>query len=127
MKEIITAKAPSAIGPYSQAVCDGNYIYVSGQLPINIKTGELISDVREAAGQILRNMGEILKEANSGLDHVMKITIFLTDLKEFDRVNEAYREFFEKPYPARSCVEVSGLPKGAKIEMECIAEINNIV
>lgn len=127
MKEIVTAKAPSAIGPYSQAVCDGNYIYVSGQLPVDMKTGELVSDIKEAAAQILKNMGEILKEANSGLNQVMKITIFLTDMKEFDKVNESYREFFEKPYPARSCVEVSGLPKSAKIEMECIAKINNIV
>ena len=121
MKVIHTDNAPKAVGPYSQAILAGNTLYVSGQIPVNPTTSELVMDVKGAAKQSLANIESILKEAGFSKENVVKVAIFLADMSYFAEVNEVYGEFFSQPYPARSCVAVKGLPKGAPLEIECIA------
>ena len=123
LHECITCKnAPKAIGPYSPAVKLGDMIFMSGQLPIVPETGELISDsIEEQTAQCLRNLEAILKDAGLSLQYVLKTTVYMTDLSEFGKMNEVYGQFFSEPYPARCAAEVSGLAKGARIEIECIA------
>jgi len=125
MKQAIaTTKAPGAIGPYSQGIKTGNLVFSSGQLPIDLSVSEeLITDVKEAARATLNNVKYILEEGGAKMDDVVKVTIFLTDMKDFAQVNEVYAEFFSEPYPARSCYAVAGLPKGAIIEIEAIAAV----
>ena len=118
---ISTAAAPAAVGPYSQGINLEGLIYTSGQLPINPETKEMPADPAEQARQSLKNIQAILSEAGSGLDKVIKVMIFLTDMGDFARVNEVYATFFSQPYPARSCVAVAALPFGAKVEIEAIA------
>jgi 2-iminobutanoate/2-iminopropanoate deaminase len=124
-KSIIkTDKAPQAIGPYSQGVKveKGGLIFVSGQIPINPESGELISgSIGEETRQVLKNLKAILEEAGSGLDKVVKTTVFLKNMDDFAEMNQIYSEFFQKDPPARSTVEVSRLPKGVRIEVEAIA------
>ena len=121
-KEIIsTSNAPAAIGPYSQGISLENLIFVSGQIPVNAENGELPVAIKEQTKQSMKNLQNILKEAGSSLDDVVKVTIFITDLSNFTDVNEVYGSFFTGNYPARSCVEVSKLPKGVGIEIEAIA------
>lgn len=123
MRSINTEKSPQALGPYSQGVVTGNLIFVSGQIPLDAD-GKLVSeDIQEQTRQCLRNISHILEEAGSSLDKVIKTTIYLADMDDFPRVNEAYAGFFTDPYPARSCVEVSRLPRDVKIEIEVIAEL----
>ena len=123
MRSINTEKSPQALGPYSQGVVTGNLIFVSGQIPLDTD-GKLVSeDIQEQTRQCLRNISHILEEAGSSLDKVIKTTIYLADMDDFPRVNEAYAGFFTDPYPARSCVEVSRLPRDGKIEIEAIAEL----
>ncbi|UCF09903.1 MAG: hypothetical protein JSW65_07550 [Candidatus Bipolaricaulota bacterium] len=116
-----TSAAPAAIGPYSQGIlCDG-WVFTSGQLPITAD-GELVADDLAAATKsALANVRAVLEAAGSSLGDVVKVTIYLTDLEAFSAVNEAYETFFPSPPPARSCIEVSALPKGAPIEIEAIA------
>lgn len=123
IKEIIkTGKAPGAIGPYSQAVKTDDLIFVSGQIPFTAENRELISDnIEEQTRQVLKNIKEILEAAGVSLSRVVKTTIFTRDLDQFDAVNEIYAEFFKEEYPARTFVEVSRLPRNAKIEIEAIA------
>ena len=121
MKVISTKKAPAAIGPYSQALDMGGMVFVSGQIPVNPATGEMAEDVREQAAQSLTNLKTILAEAGLAMSDVIKTGVFLTDLHDFAAVNEVYASFFSEPYPARSCVQVAAIPKGAKVEIECIA------
>ncbi len=118
----ITAKnCPAAIGPYSHAIKIDNLIITSGQIPLTPE-GELVSDdVQEQTRQCLENIKAILTEAGSDMNSVVKCTIFIKDMNEFSKVNEVYQEYFEKPYPARSCVEVARLPKDVKVEIEAIA------
>lgn len=121
-KVIATDKAPGAIGPYSQGVDAGCLIYTSGQLPINMATGELeTANVKEAAKHSLDNLKAILEAAGSSMDKVIKTTVFLTNLADFADVNEVYAGYFGSNPPARSCVQVSALPKGATVEIEAIA------
>ncbi len=120
MNHIKTDKAPKAIGPYSQAILSNNMLFISGQLGLNPTTMELASSILDQAFQSFTNIGEILKEAGLSYDDVVKTTIFITDISKFSEVNEIYATFF-KNNPARSCVEVSKLPKGALIECEAIA------
>lgn len=121
-KEVIsTNKAPSAIGPYSQGIKLGNFIFVSGQIPVNPETGEISKDIKEQAAQSMTNIKNILAESGASLDDVVKVTIFITDLNNFAAVNEVYGSFFSGSYPARSCVEVSKLPKDVGLEIEVIA------
>ena len=119
---ISTTKAPAAIGPYSQAIEAGGMVFVSGQLPINTETGEFAEGgVKELTRQSLTNMQHILAEVGLTLDNVVKTTVFLADMSDFAAMNEVYAEFFSAPYPARSAVAVKTLPKGALVEIECIA------
>ncbi len=121
-KEIIfTEKAPKAIGPYSQAVKAGGFLFVSGQIPINPETGDLMtSSIEEQANQVILNLKSICEAAGSGLEDIVKLTIYLTDLGNFAKVNEAMLEYFLEPYPARATVEVSALPLGVNVEMDAI-------
>jgi 2-iminobutanoate/2-iminopropanoate deaminase len=121
-KEIIfTEKAPKAIGPYSQAVKAGGFLFVSGQIPINPETGDLmIASIEEQANQVILNLKSICEAAGSGLEDIVKLTIYLTDLGNFAKVNEAMLEYFLEPYPARATVEISALPLGVNVEMDAI-------
>lgn len=122
VKEIIsTENAPGAIGPYSQAVKKDKFIFVSGQLPVNPQTDKISEDIKEQTTQSLNNVKEVLEAAGASLGDVVKTTVFLTDLSNFSVVNEIYGEFFTGSYPARSCVEVSKLPKDVGVEIEVIA------
>lgn len=119
--EINTEQAPAAVGPYSHAVRVGNFIFTSGQIPLT-KEGELVTgSMREQATQVLENLKAVLEASGSGLDQVVKTTVFISDMNEFAELNSIYEEYFAPNKPARSCVEVARLPKDVKVEMECIA------
>jgi len=120
-KPISTELAPGAIGPYSQAIEAGGFVYTSGQLGLNPQTGEFGADVQEQARLSLSNVKAILEAAGTSMDKVVKTTVFLKDMNDFVPVNEVYSSFFEQPYPARSAVEVARLPKDALVEIEVIA------
>ena len=121
-KEVInTNNAPEAIGPYSQGVIVGDFVYTSGQIPLNPVTGELGTDIKLATKQSMENIKAILEEAGTSLNNVVKTSIFLKDLNDFEAVNEVYGTYFIENKPARSCVQVAKLPKGATIEKEAIA------
>jgi 2-iminobutanoate/2-iminopropanoate deaminase len=123
MKKIIsTSEAPGAIGPYSQAVRSGKFLFCSGQIPLDPKTGKLITgDIAAQTRRVLDNIAAILKAEGLAFDHIVKTTVFLTDLGDFQTVNEIYGSYFRQEPPARSTVQVSALPKGANIEIEVIA------
>ena len=122
VKAIVTDQAPAAIGPYSAAVSANGMVFISGQLPVIPATGELAQGgIEEQAAQSMRNVGALLAAAGTDFDHVVKTTIFLTDLGNFAAVNGVYASFFGKTFPARSCFQVAALPKGAPIEIEAIA------
>lgn len=122
MKAISTNAAPAAIGPYSQAIHAGNFIFCSGQLPIDPATGAFPEGGIEAqTQQSLNNIGAILKEAGTDMMHVVKTTVFLASMDDFAAMNKIYAEAFSDPFPARSAVAVKTLPKGALVEIECIA------
>ncbi|OGP11573.1 MAG: hypothetical protein A3G39_11525 [Deltaproteobacteria bacterium RIFCSPLOWO2_12_FULL_43_16] len=121
-KAINTDKAPKAIGPYSQAVKANGLIFVSGQIPIDPNTNDVIKGtIAEQTRQVLKNIGSILDAAGSNFQHVVKTTVYLVDLKEFGDMNQVYGEFFTAPFPARATVAVSSLPKGADIEIDAVA------
>ena len=122
MNKISTDKAPAAIGPYSQAIEHGGMIHVSGQLPIDPATGKFAEGgTKELTRQSMNNISAILEAAGSGMNKVVKTTIFVQDLGEFGAINEAYAEFFGETAPARACVQAAALPKGAQLEIEAIA------
>ncbi len=123
MKKVIkTAKAPSAIGPYSQAIQVGNLVYTSGQIPIDPSTGAFVEGgIKEQTRQSLQNVKSILEEAGLTMCDVLKTTVFMADINDFVEMNAVYAEFFTKPYPARSAVAVKTLPKGALVEIEVVA------
>ena len=122
-KEIIlNKKAPAAIGPYSPGLKAGNLIFVSGQIPIDPKTGEMKEgDIEVKTKMVLENLKAVLEPYSIGLENVVKTTVFLKDMNNFVRINKVYGEYFKEKFPARSCVEVSRLPKDAEIEIEAIA------
>ncbi|MDR1112103.1 MAG: RidA family protein [Deltaproteobacteria bacterium] len=120
-KPVSTEKAPAAIGPYSQAIVRGDAVYVSGQLPIDPKTGQMPDRAADQARQSLENVKAILEAAGSSMGKVLRVGIFMTDLADFGAVNEVYATFLPEPFPARSTVQVAALPKGAKIEIEAVA------
>ena len=120
-QEIKTENAPEAIGPYSQGIAAGNMVFVSGQIPIDPKTGQLEDEITRATTIVFGNMEAVLKAANLTLSDVVKTTVFLNDLSDFPQMNKVYQEFFTHPYPARSTVEAARLPRNAIIEAECIA------
>lgn len=124
MKNVICSKnAPAAIGPYSQAVLSGNMLFLSGQIPVDPESGLVAGrTVEDQTRRVLENVDAVLKEAGFTRDDVIKTTLFIRDMESFARVNEIYAEFFAgMTPPARSCVEVSGLPKNVLVEMECVA------
>jgi len=123
MKTIInTLNAPAPIGPYSQAVATGNFLFVSGQIPMNPATGEIITtDIKAEATMVMENLKAILTEAGSSFDQIVKSTIFLTDMQTFAQVNEVYGSYFTANFPARETVQVSALPKGVNVEISVIA------
>ena len=124
MKVISTQKAPSAIGPYSQAIQVGNLVYTSGQIPIDPATGMIVEGgIQAQARQSLLNVKAILEEAGLTMGHVVKTTVFMADMNDFADMNAVYAEFFAEPFPARSAVAVKTLPKGALVEIEVVAEI----
>ena len=122
-KAIQSNEAPAAIGPYSQAITAGGMIYVSGMLGIDPADGNLKATVAEQAEQALKNLSAVLKEAGTDMGSVVKTTVFLTDMGAFAAVNEIYARYFSAPFPVRSCVQVSALPKGGLFEIEAIAEV----
>ncbi|HBC21454.1 MAG TPA: reactive intermediate/imine deaminase [Porphyromonadaceae bacterium] len=122
-KELNSAAAPAAIGPYSQAIQAGNLIFVSGQLPIDAATGEMPSDIKAQTRQSIANIKAILAEAGATLDNVVKTTVFLADMSYFGPMNEVYAEEFKKVYPARCAFAVKELPKQALVEIEVIAAV----
>jgi len=123
MKKIIfTNEAPAAIGPYSQAVRSGSFLFCSGQIPLDPKSGQIISgDIAAQTRRVLDNIAAVLRAEGLTFDNVVKTTIFLTDLEDFQTVNEVYGSYFKQDPPARSTVQVSALPKGANVEIEVIA------
>ena len=121
MKVISTQNAPAAIGPYSQALDLGGMVFVSGQIPVDPATGAMPEDVQDQARQSLANLKAILADAGLTMADVVKTVVFLADLDDFAAVNEVYAQTFAQPFPARSCMQVAGIPKGAKVEIECIA------
>ena len=125
-KEIIsTENAPQAIGPYSQAVKAGGLMFISGQIPLNPETGDLVSgSIEDEANQVLQNIKSICEAAGYGMKDIVKITIFLTDLGNFATVNDVMKKHFSEPYPARATVEISGLPLGVNVEIEAIVSTN---
>lgn len=125
LQKINTPSAPKAIGPYSQAVSDGNYVFVSGQLPINPETGKLIqADIRTQTKQVIDNLEAILKASECSLESVTRVDVFLKDLNNFSIVNEEYAKRFNGPIPpARQTIQVAKLPLDAEIEISCIAKI----
>jgi len=121
---IHTDRAPKAIGPYSQAIQAGNFLFLSGQIPLDPKTGELVKgDIRQQTRQVLENIKVVLESQKLGMENVVKMTIFLKDIGSFNQVNEVYATYFPFSPPARSTVEVARLPRGADIEIEAIALI----
>ena len=121
-KKIISTKnAPQAIGPYSQAVETGNLIFISGQVPISPETGDVISSsIEDQANQVIKNIQSICEAADRGLEDIVKLSIYLTDLGNFSIVNEVMTKHFSEPYPARATIEVSALPLGVDVEIEAI-------
>ena len=119
---INTPDAPAPIGPYNQAILSGNTLYVSGQIAIDPQSGNMITDdIDNETHQVMKNLGSILKAAGFGYDQVVKCSIFVSDMNNFTRINEAYGSYFNQDPPARETVEVSGLPKGVNVEISCIA------
>ena len=123
MKKIIsTSEAPAAVGPYSQAVRAGSTVYCAGQIPLDPKSGQIVSqDISEQTRRVLDNVTAVLRAEGLTFESIVKTTIFLTDLADFQTVNEIYGSYFKKEPPARSTVQVSALPKGARVEIEAIA------
>ena len=124
-ERIQTDKAPAAIGPYSQAIRAGGFVFASGQIPIDPATGEFVKGgVAEQTEQVLKNLAALLEASGSGLDKVVKTTVFLADMKEFAQMNEVYAKFFTGTPPARATVAAAGLPRAARVEIEAIALIS---
>jgi reactive intermediate/imine deaminase len=127
LKAVITQEAPAPVGPYNQAVIAGGWLYCSGQIPLDPATGEMVGEgnVEAETRQVLRNLKAVLQEAGTDPSHVVRTTVFLVDLGDFQAVNAIYAEMFgDGVSPARACVQVAALPKGSKVEIDCIAWLN---
>jgi 2-iminobutanoate/2-iminopropanoate deaminase len=126
MREISTDDAPDSIGPYSQGIIDGDRIFVSGQGPLDPESGEVVDgDVRAQADRTLENVGAILEAGGASMDDIVKATVFVTDMDDYDDVNDVYAEHMSDPYPARSAVEVSRLPAPIDVEIEVVATLQD--
>ena len=121
MKVLNTEKAPAAIGPYSQGLVSGDIVFGSGQIPVDPQTGKIAETIEEQTAQSLSNIANILAENGMTMANVIKTSVFLADLDDFAKMNEVYASRFQEPFPARSCVQVAAIPKGCKVEIECIA------
>lgn len=122
---ITTDNAPAAIGPYSQAVVAGGMVFASGQIPLDPASGEIVAgDTATQTRQVLENLKAVVEAAGGTMASVAKVTIYLTDMKQFAVVNEIYGSYFSAPFPARACVEVSALPKGVDVEMDAIVQVD---
>jgi reactive intermediate/imine deaminase len=122
---ISTAHAPQAIGAYSQAVKVGGTVYVSGQIPLDPATGEMVQGpIEQHIRRVFDNLQAIVKEAGGDFSHVAKLNVFLTDLTHFPTLNKVMAEYFREPYPARAAIQVAALPKGAVVEMDCVVELS---
>ena len=126
MSEVVaTGNAPAAIGPYSQAIVHGGVVYCSGQIAIDPATGALIEgDVQAETHQVLTNLRAVLQAAGSDFDRALKVTVFLQDMNDFGAVNAVYAEHFGEARPARACVQAAGLPKGVRVEIDCVAAVS---
>ena len=122
-KIVKTYKIATPIGPYSQAISFEKMLFISGQIPTDQKNRLLCKSFKEQCHQVMNNLKQILEEGNSSLNHVLKITIFMKNLENFNELNEIYSEYFNNSKPARTCVEVSNLPKGVDLEIDAIAQI----
>ena len=121
-QEVRTDKAPKAIGPYSQGIAANGFVFVSGQIPFDPVTGELVTgSIEDQARRVLSNVAAVLEAAGSSMDKVVKATVFLQDMNDFARMNAVYGEYFKAPYPARAAVQVARLPRDVRIEIEVIA------
>ena len=121
---IHTDRAPKAIGPYSQAVRSGNTVYLSGQIPLDPDSGQLVSgDIDAEIHRVLQNLAAVAAAAGGSLDQAVKVTVFMTDLSHFARVNEIMPHYFHEPYPARAAIGVAALPRAARVEMECVLSL----
>ena len=120
-KAISSVNAPKAIGPYSPAIKLGDFVYLSGMIPASPETNDIVGDdITQQTHQVMKNIEALLAEMNLEMRHVVKTTVYMTDLSEFTQMNDVYALYFNQPYPARSCVEVKALPKGCKVEIECL-------
>lgn len=126
MKMINTNKAPEALGPYSHAMVVNNLVFTSGQIPLDTEGNIVSDDVKEQTKQVLDNLSVVLEEAGSDLNSVVKATIFISDMNEFQQINEVYGSYFSEHQPARSCVEVACLPKDVKVEIEVVGKVKGI-
>jgi 2-iminobutanoate/2-iminopropanoate deaminase len=125
MEVIKTDKAPAPIGPYNQAVVEGNTVYISGQIAIDPKTGKMDNkDVESETHRVMKNLGAVLAEAGSNYDQLIKCSIFILDMEQFQSINKIYGSYFNSHFPARETVEVSKLPAGAKVEISAIAKVS---
>ncbi len=123
---ISTPNAPQAIGAYSQAVKVGSTVYLSGQIPLEPTTGEMVQGpIEQHIRRVFENLLAVMKAAGGDFSHVTKLNVFLTDLSHFPTLNKVMSEYFREPYPARAAIQVSALPKGALVEMDCIAELES--
>ena len=121
-RPIATPAAPAAIGPYAQAVAVGDLIFLSGQIPLDPERGKIVEgSIEDETRQVLKNLAAVLAAESLTMDAIVKTTVYLTDLADFPRVNQTYAEFFSEPFPARATVQVSALPRGAKVEIDAIA------
>ncbi len=121
-RAVKTDKAPEAIGPYSQAIVAGDWVFAAGQIPLNPETGEIVAGpIERQTERVLKNLEAVLEAAGSDLGHVVKTTVYLSSMDDFAVFNETYASFFQEPYPARATVEVANLPKGVLLEIEAIA------
>ncbi|BBD90961.1 MULTISPECIES: RidA family protein [Staphylococcus] len=126
MKTINTNKAPEALGPYSHATVINDLVFTSGQIPLTLDGTIVSDDVQEQTKQVLENLTVVLKEAGSDIDSVVKATIFISDMNNFQKINEIYGNYFGETQPARSCVEVARLPKDVKVEIELIGKVKDL-
>jgi 2-iminobutanoate/2-iminopropanoate deaminase len=121
---VATSNAPKAVGPYSQGICTGKLLFTAGQIPLDPETGKLVgTTIEEQTHQALKNLQAVVEAAGSSLPQVIKVTVFMTDLGQFQAMNTIYAEYFSTDPPARSAFQVSALPLGAEIEIECVALI----
>lgn len=123
MKEVFTNRAPEAIGPYSQAIIAGDFLYASGSIGIDPKSGEVVGGIEEQTKQVMENLRAVLQEGGTNFSQVVKFTIYLQSMDDFATVNEIYGSYLEKPYPARATVEVSRLPKDVLVEIDAVAYV----